>query len=328
MSAESGAPDEEKNGFNKTTSICLGLLIPALTDSRNLWYDQGMPDIDANQEKFRQQDINVSHEAAEDLEHAVTDKESPIGPEIFKKEHEAQLTAFLDAAERKIKRGKLDGLLKDFGVYDRDTLEDSAITEALKMRGGRTGAAQGILVIEVDVDLLKRVNDALGHLAGDELIVSVAGALRRVLRATDLIGRFGGDEIVSLLSVPDEKIADIIMTVGRFDQDGSARPAIFSGLKEALEASREQFKRAYGERWPNGTENKKPGQASIGWHFFSRQDYLKRFDEYLQSKQEGKSFIAMLLKEADQKLYEMKETPKTSSPDTSPETSISVPPTE
>lgn len=281
---------------------------------------QGMADIDANQEKFRQQDINVAHEAAEDLEHAVADKESPIGPEIFKKENEAELTAFLDAAERRIKRGKLDGLLKDFGVYDRETLEASAITEALKMRGGRAGAAQGILVIEVDVDALKQVNDALGHQAGDELIVSVAGALRRVLRATDLIGRFGGDEIVSLLSVPNEKIADLIMTVGRFEQDGSAHPAVFPGLKEALEASRERFKKAYGEKWPNGTEEKRPGQASIGWHFFSRQNYLGRFEEYLQSKQEGKTFIAMLLKEADQKLYVMKEAPQTPSPDVPPET--------
>lgn len=281
-----------------------------------------MGDIDANQEKFRQQDINVAHEAAEDLEHAVADKESPIGPEIFKKENEAQLTAFLEAAERKIKRGKFDGLLKDFGVYDRETLEASAITEALKMRGGRAGAAQGILVIEVDVDALKQVNNALGHQAGDELIVSVAGALRRVLRATDLIGRFGGDEIVSLLSVPDEKIADLIMTVGRFEQDGSAHPAVFPGLKEALETSRERFKKTYGEKWPNGTEEKRPGQASIGWHFFSRQNYLSRFKEYLQSKQEGKTFIAMLLKEADQKLYVMKKAPQTPSPDIPPETPL------
>lgn len=148
--------------------------------------------------------------------------------------------------------------------------------------------------------------------------MSVAGALRRVLRATDLIGRFGGDEIVSLLPISDEKIADIVMTVGRFDQDGSARPAIFSGLKEALETSREQFKRTYGERWPNGTENKNPGQASIGWHFFSREDYLRRFEEYLQSKQEGKTFIAMLLKEADQKLYQMKEAAPTPPSDVPP----------
>ena len=48
--------------------------------------------------------------------------------------------------------------------------------------------------IFVDIDGLKRVNDALGHGAGDDVIVAVAEALRSVTRATDVVARWGGDE--------------------------------------------------------------------------------------------------------------------------------------
>jgi diguanylate cyclase (GGDEF)-like protein len=48
--------------------------------------------------------------------------------------------------------------------------------------------------IFVDIDGLKQVNQALGHSAGDEVIVAVAEAMREVTRATDVVARWGGDE--------------------------------------------------------------------------------------------------------------------------------------
>ncbi|GGZ55593.1 hypothetical protein GCM10008101_06260 [Lysobacter xinjiangensis] len=59
-----------------------------------------------------------------------------------------------------------------------------------------------IVLAFFDMDRFKAINDAHGHLAGDQALREVATLLRRTLRRDDVLGRFGGDEFVALLARP------------------------------------------------------------------------------------------------------------------------------
>ncbi|MBU2662448.1 EAL domain-containing protein [Actinoplanes bogorensis] len=64
-------------------------------------------------------------------------------------------------------------------------------------RGARDGSVVGVLFI--DLDDFKKVNDTLGHAAGDQLLVGVANRIAGALRADDTAARLGGDEFAALV---------------------------------------------------------------------------------------------------------------------------------
>ncbi len=69
--------------------------------------------------------------------------------------------------------------------------------EAERARLERTGAPLAIGLL--DVDNFKRLNDDLGHAAGDKALKALAAAVSKALRPTDLVARYGGEEFVVLL---------------------------------------------------------------------------------------------------------------------------------
>jgi diguanylate cyclase (GGDEF)-like protein len=83
------------------------------------------------------------------------------------------------------------------------------------------GASCGVMMI--DLDGFKRVNDKMGHDAGDVLLMDIASALTSETRAVDLVARYGGDEFVIVM--PDlspegaqpaaERIVEAVGRVGR-----------------------------------------------------------------------------------------------------------------
>lgn len=62
----------------------------------------------------------------------------------------------------------------------------------------------GAVLVYVDMDNLKQINDQMGHGAGDRAIRAVADALASVFRSSDVISRLGGDEFAVLLSGASE----------------------------------------------------------------------------------------------------------------------------
>ncbi|MCR4762542.1 MAG: response regulator [Lachnospiraceae bacterium] len=97
----------------------------------------------------------------------------------------------IQALSEEASTDRLTGLLNKECVNDR--LEKVCYVDA------------GVLLV-IDLDSFKLVNDLYGHEAGDRVLAGFAGLLRSSFRAEDLVGRIGGDEFVAFLKdVSDEE---------------------------------------------------------------------------------------------------------------------------
>jgi diguanylate cyclase (GGDEF)-like protein len=109
--------------------------------------------------------------------------------------------------------GALIGQMHDAVQRIRDLAATDSLTGLLNLRAfeevlqqehrkaERFGRPYTLIV--VDADNLKLVNETLGHEAGSQVIVAVAAAISRSIRASDIAGRLGGDEFIVLLSEAD-----------------------------------------------------------------------------------------------------------------------------
>ena len=113
----------------------------------------------------------------------------------------ADRTRELQEANARLERlAVTDGLT---GVYNHRRFQEGLASELL--RSARTGRPVSVLM--ADVDLFKKVNDAMGHPAGDELLRRLAGVLNSALRGTDLLARYGGEEFAALLPETSKTVA-------------------------------------------------------------------------------------------------------------------------
>jgi diguanylate cyclase len=82
-----------------------------------------------------------------------------------------------------------------------DALSAQAARDAAAPQGGPAQGtdAPGLAVALIDIDNFKRLNDTLGHAAGDEALRSLAAAVGERLRPADHLARFGGEEFVVLM---------------------------------------------------------------------------------------------------------------------------------
>ncbi len=116
-------------------------------------------------------------------------------------------------------------------LFNRRRFEDE-LERALAQ--ARRNTSDGALLL-LDVDQFKDVNDSLGHGAGDELLVNLAGRLRETLRAADTIARLGGDEFSILL--PDTDLRQASTVAARLLESVRDRPFDISGHRISITAS-------------------------------------------------------------------------------------------
>ena len=118
-------------------------------------------------------------------------------------------TRLRSANERLRQRSLRDPLT---GLPNRQTFE-KLMARALKrvaasVAAGREGAK--VVVLFVDLDGFKPVNDALGHAVGDLVLKEVARRLRASVRAGDTVARLGGDEFVLLMACETALVDPVI----------------------------------------------------------------------------------------------------------------------
>jgi diguanylate cyclase (GGDEF)-like protein len=92
---------------------------------------------------------------------------------------------------------RLNGQLAELATHDALTrlLNRHGLAEVLQRHFGNRGAAP-VVLLQVDVDHFKRVNDGHGHAVGDAVLRRVAAALQAHVRAGDFVARTGGEEFL------------------------------------------------------------------------------------------------------------------------------------
>jgi diguanylate cyclase len=106
--------------------------------------------------------------------------------------------------------------LADPGALNRRGFEDAYRREVARAR--RHGSRLALALI--DLDDFKRLNDTLGHQAGDEALVHLVMELRAALRPSDILCRFGGEEFVVLL--PETALPEAAAAISRFQRQFAA----------------------------------------------------------------------------------------------------------
>ena len=118
-------------------------------------------------------------------------RESVSAIVLMKKNRELNKLAYIDLHTGLPNRSRVEELMVEYNHFDQPTA-----------------------MIVFDLNDLKEVNDTLGHLAGDTLIMNFAHIIRTSIPEKHFVGRYGGDEFIALLSdVSEDEVKEIIEKV-------------------------------------------------------------------------------------------------------------------
>jgi diguanylate cyclase (GGDEF)-like protein len=163
-----------------------------------------------------------------------------------------------DANARLERLAVTDGLT---GVFNHRRFQEQLQGELI--RSERHKRPLGVLM--VDVDFFKKVNDSMGHPAGDELLRRLAAVLSTDLRQTDMIARYGGEEFAVILpettkseamqvaermrQAVEERIntgtpwptrVTVSIGVATFPEDGTTGEAVLTAADQAMYVAKRQ----------------------------------------------------------------------------------------
>lgn len=106
-------------------------------------------------------------------------------------------------------------------VASLELLESVASTDWLTGQLNRRGVALALAdspsqyhsVVMFDIDGLKKVNDAFGHLVGDEYVKNITARIAAHFKASDIFGRWGGDEFIAILPLEEMRAVEVVNRV-------------------------------------------------------------------------------------------------------------------
>ena len=102
-------------------------------------------------------------------------------------------------------------------TLNRRGLEEAFEHEFARAQRRRSPLCVGLL----DIDNFKKLNDTLGHDAGDAALIHLATVIRETLRPQDTLARFGGEEFVILL--PDTPLDNAVTALVRLQRELTRR---------------------------------------------------------------------------------------------------------
>lgn len=176
------------------------------------------------------EDLRVTSVQAENAEHARAEAERTRAEQAEK--HIEELSRHI-AEQDRISKALQESKdhFRHAAFHDELTnLPNRALlTEHIKLaiERPRSRDEQLFAVLFLDLDRFKNINDSLGHIAGDQLLIATARCLEDCMRPMDTVARLGGDEFAILLDGL-ESVSDAILVAERIQQ-ALTRPFTLNG---------------------------------------------------------------------------------------------------
>lgn len=136
------------------------------------------------------------------------------------------ITSELEEREALRKKANVDFMT---GLLNKTTMENR-----VKARLSKTISKKYRALLIIDADKFKRINDSLGHLAGDAVIQFIAKQIKKNFRENDLVGRIGGDEFMVYLET--DSTDAVLQKAGKINE-AVREPVMVDGINIQMSCS-------------------------------------------------------------------------------------------